>query len=368
MPILLTCNNSEPSYGGVTTTGFNYSPFELSDFSVTDVHGHTAFGNGGGFACCYRLDGTEFTVKWNYYDADEWRDGKTLTLHAERKVTMPRTKVSSKSGDTTLQVHIFPDRHVELIISSKSFGDVKFDSAAVFGTLSRKYTFELANAYDEDDARLYRRVDRVIGEAWLKYHLEDVSDLEQYVYLRLLVNPHFDEDPNIANSLAVAQSAPGSLAKMVGALSPARLDELKQGRFQRVSVPTIDSSLLTAERPPTPSPIRLQPYTERDHIIQLFHQKHIGSFDSLLPKPSEMHPLFSMLIDKAHGYGIVRDDDLFTYVTYGITMQRDFDEYPDIHERLLRIKSGEQSASQALDIPRYMWIELDKWLKSKQTA
>src|ERR1700730_14208557 len=71
--------SSEPTYGELSVEGFNYTPYNLSRFVITDKYGNTAGGGGdlmpgsgeGSLSCCYTLKGTDFTVKWDVYDADE---------------------------------------------------------------------------------------------------------------------------------------------------------------------------------------------------------------------------------------------------------------------------------------------------------
>ncbi|WP_423194071.1 hypothetical protein [Cupriavidus sp. H18C2] len=71
--------SSEPTYGGLSIAGFNYTPYNLSRFVITDEFGNSASGGGdlmpgsgeGSLSCCYNLKGTDFTVKWVVYDADE---------------------------------------------------------------------------------------------------------------------------------------------------------------------------------------------------------------------------------------------------------------------------------------------------------
>jgi hypothetical protein len=71
--------SSEPTYGGLSVEGLNYTPFNLPRFVIRDKYGNRAGGGGdlmpggggGSLSCCYKLKGTEFTIDWDVYDADE---------------------------------------------------------------------------------------------------------------------------------------------------------------------------------------------------------------------------------------------------------------------------------------------------------
>src|ERR1700684_3563286 len=71
--------SSVPTYGGLSTEGFNYTPYNLDRFVITDKYGNKAGGGGdlmpgsgqGSLSCCYKLKGTDFTVKWDVYDQDK---------------------------------------------------------------------------------------------------------------------------------------------------------------------------------------------------------------------------------------------------------------------------------------------------------
>jgi hypothetical protein len=116
---LVACGKSEPVYSGISTMGRNYLPYNMDGFTITDAYGNKASGGGdeppggGGIACCYKLKGTEFTVKWDYYDVDQWHKGDERMFHAETKVSMPSMPIPDKVGTRILEVHFYPDRHVE---------------------------------------------------------------------------------------------------------------------------------------------------------------------------------------------------------------------------------------------------------------
>ncbi len=118
---LSACGKSEPVYSGISVTGRNYLPCNMSGFAISDTFGNTASGGGddppgaggGSVKCCCKLKGTEFVVKWNYYDVDQWHKGNKQMFHAETKVSMPQSQVPDDAGARILEVHFFPDRHVE---------------------------------------------------------------------------------------------------------------------------------------------------------------------------------------------------------------------------------------------------------------
>lgn len=41
------CGKSEPTYSGISVEGFNYLPYNLSRFTVSDAFGNSARGRGG---------------------------------------------------------------------------------------------------------------------------------------------------------------------------------------------------------------------------------------------------------------------------------------------------------------------------------
>lgn len=53
----------------------------------------------------------------------------------------------------------------------------------------------------------------------------------------------------------------------------------------------------------------------------------------------------------AHSYGITNDADVCRYILNSIITDYQFDEYPAFHNRLLKIKRGDQTFAQAMDIP-----------------
>ncbi|EJN07159.1 hypothetical protein PMI40_01980 [Herbaspirillum sp. YR522] len=78
-------------------------------------------------------------------------------------------------------------------------------------------------------AEVFRRTARIAGEGWKKYRLTDNDDLEQYVYFTLLVNPDFDQHPDVKKIIADTHGKPGAFAVDMQNLSPSAMAELQAG-------------------------------------------------------------------------------------------------------------------------------------------
>ncbi len=249
------CGKSEPVYSGVSVIAHNYLPYNLDGFSITDAHGNKAFGGnslpggGGGVTCCYKLEGKEFVVKWSYVDVDQWHKGNEETLHAEATVAMPSTQVPEKIGDRIIEVHFYPDRHVELQFPGALADTSHIPMIDVSRWMSTRYQNELNRKYDEREDQQFRRIVRVVAMAWLKYRLTDLDDLKQYAYYDLLVNSRFDAHPAVQHILQTAAGKPGMFAKSMQSLPKGVLSALTNNRFEPVAVPAISDGLL----PPSPA-------------------------------------------------------------------------------------------------------------------
>ncbi|KVC49628.1 hypothetical protein WI71_06475 [Burkholderia diffusa] len=249
------CGKSEPTYSGISVMAQNYLPYNLDKFTITDAYGNKASGGGdsmpgggGGVTCCYQLKGTDFTVKWDYYDVDQWHKGDEETFHAEAKVMLPPSKVPENVGTRILAVHFYPDRHVEFQFPGAPTDDSRIPMIDVSRWVASHYQEQLNKRYDERDDQQYRRIARIVAAAWLKYRLTDVNDLEQYAYFELLVNSQFDAHPEVQRILKAAGSKPGSFSKSMQALPQSVLSELRSGRFKAVAVPAVPMGLLPPQR------------------------------------------------------------------------------------------------------------------------
>ncbi|MGU7776015.1 DUF3304 domain-containing protein [Burkholderia sp. MR1-5-21] len=251
---LSACGKSEPVYSGISVNTHNYLPYNLDGFTITDAYGNKAGGGnslpggGGGVTCCYKLKGTEFTVKWNYVDVDQWHKGNEVTLHAEAKVAMPPSQVPEKIGDRILEIHFYPDRHVEFQFPGTLMDESRIPMIDVSRWMSSHYQEQLNKRYDEREDQQFRRVARVVAAAWLKYRLTDLNDLKQYAYYNLLVNNRFDAHPEIQRILQAAAGKPGVFAKSMQSLPKSVLSALTNDSFESVAVPVISDGLLPPPR------------------------------------------------------------------------------------------------------------------------
>ncbi|WP_208607020.1 DUF3304 domain-containing protein [Burkholderia metallica] len=233
--------SSEPTYRSVSVMGLNYTPFNLSEFTIRDRYGNRASGGGdlppsagaGSLTCCYKLKGTDFTVEWEVYDADEAiKDlyAPIKKIHKTTEVKFPPTKIKGGAGEDVLAVHFYPDDHIEFEIRSDMSG-TRIDYTEVDHWFQTKYG-KAANPDGDDMAVAYRRTARIASQGWLKYRLTDTTDLEQYVYYRQLVNPRFDEHPIVRRILAEAKGRPGAFGAAMQNLPDVTVQEIKNYRFE----------------------------------------------------------------------------------------------------------------------------------------
>jgi len=232
--------SAEPIYRGVSIMGLNYTPFNLSEFTIRDKYGNRAGGGGdlppsagaGSLTCCYKLKGTKFTVEWEVYDADEAiKDlyAPIKKIHKTTEVKFPPTKVKGGAGEDVLAVHFYPDDHIEFEIRNDMSG-TRIDYTEVDDWLQTKYG-RAANPDDDDMFVAYRRTARIAAQGWLKYRLTDTVDLEQYVYYRQLVNSKFDEHPVVQRILKETKGKPGAFGAAMQSLPDTVVQEIKRGRF-----------------------------------------------------------------------------------------------------------------------------------------
>jgi len=233
--------SSEPTYGGLSVAGFNYTPYNLSWFVVTDKYGNRASGGGdlmpgsgaGSLSCCYKLKGTEFTVKWDVYDADEAiKDlyAPIRKLHKEATVSLPPTQINGELGMRVLGLHFYPDDHVEFEFRNDLRGTRIFYSK-IDSWLLRKQGKSFNDTLE--DAIAFRRTARIAAEGWIKYRFTDTHDLGQYVYLTLL-NPEFDQHPVIQKIISETRDKPGAFGAAMEDLPAPVVEELKRKSFKPV--------------------------------------------------------------------------------------------------------------------------------------
>jgi len=252
---LSACGKSEPVYSGISLMGRNYLPYNMSGFTIADAFGNTASGGGddppgtggGSVKCCYKLKGTEFVVKWNYYDVDQWHKGDKQMLHGEAKVSMYQSQVPDDVGLRILEVHFFPDRHVEFQFPAQMLDDARLPIVDVVKWM-KQYQTQLDRRYDEREDQQFRRIARIVASAWLKYRLTDRDDLEQYTYFSLLISSRFDTHPEAQRILKTAASQPGAFAKWALSLPDHVRSEMASGKFVAVVAPSIAHGLLPSAR------------------------------------------------------------------------------------------------------------------------
>ena len=257
MLLASACGKSTPTYSGISTEGLNYLPFNLDRFTITDQYGNRASGGGdlipgsgeGSVACCYRLKGTEFTVRWKYYDADDWRPGEQVTMHeAQANVSMPPASSPDAIGARILEAHFYPDQHVEFAYPGKLLGSARLPFGAVSSNLAARFGTQLDARYDDTVAQSHRRIVRAAAAAWMRYRLTDTRDLETYAYYALLVNPRFDAHASVQKIIQDNRGTPGAFAAAMGALPREVLADLKDDRFAPVAVPAIPVGMLPPPR------------------------------------------------------------------------------------------------------------------------
>jgi hypothetical protein len=253
--LLASCGKSAPVYSAISTMGRNYLPYNMNGFTITDAYGNKASGGGddppgggGGVACCYKLKGTEFTVKWDYYDVDQWTPENSHMQHAETKVSMPATPVPDTVGTRIFEVHFFPDRHVEFQFPGGLLDPSRIPVVEVSRWISSHYQSRLDKKYDDNWAERHRRIARAVATAWLKYRLTNEADLEQYAYFNLLINDRFDAHPEVQRILQESKDKPGHFAQAIQSLPRNILAELRNNQFTAVAVPEIADGLLPPPR------------------------------------------------------------------------------------------------------------------------
>lgn len=235
---LLAGCNGEPTYQGVSLIAYNYTPWDVANISIADSAGNKAGtgairpgGGEGSVTCCYTLKGTTFTVKWRVADGDELRkhmyDGKfnEMFINKETTVNFPASSIPSGDGPLNLELHIYPDEHMEMVLSRKLLGQARIPIVETSRWLYRTYP-DAFKEY-EDASELNQRLVKVTKTAWTKYRIQDEGDLRQYMYLYFTVAANFDADPEIAEILSKPDRRPGDFAKAVSAFGEEKIARLR---------------------------------------------------------------------------------------------------------------------------------------------
>ena len=235
--ILAGCN-AEPTYLGVSFITYNYTPWHLEPVSLSDASGNLASssplppgGGAGRVACCYAFKGTEFTVTWSGGDPVLLRkhlfDGKfeEVLFKKETAVHFPATKIPGGDGTLILELHIYPDEHMELALSRNLAGNARIPIVDTVRWLYRKYGDELVGY--EDAYELGDVLAKVTKQAWMRYRIEDAEDMRAYMYLYFMVASDFEKDAEIAAMLKAPNRKPGDFGRAVAALSKEKLAQMK---------------------------------------------------------------------------------------------------------------------------------------------
>ncbi|MDR5795457.1 DUF3304 domain-containing protein [Caballeronia sp. LZ008] len=235
--------DSEPTYGGLSVEGFNYTSYNLTNFVIRDKYGNRASGGGdlppsageGSLSCCYKLKGTDFTVDWELYDMEEFSKdiyAPVKKIHKVTTVHLPPVSRSDRTGADVLAVHFYPDDHIEFEFRNDLSG-TRIDYTEVHHWFKTKYG-QAANPDGLDWAAAYRRTARVAAQGWTKYRFTDPVDLEQYVYYTFLVNPKFDEHPAVLRILKETDGKPGAFGDAMQKLPDSLVREIKSDKFDHV--------------------------------------------------------------------------------------------------------------------------------------
>ena len=117
MALLLSACNSQDTRS-VTLVGYNYTERPIYSFSVDGVGGGNAFAGfrsgGGGFVCCADITvGKPVEIKWLY---DTTEKQYLAGLREENRRTTVIVPPPTVPEAEYLEVHFFPDHHVELYL------------------------------------------------------------------------------------------------------------------------------------------------------------------------------------------------------------------------------------------------------------
>ena len=235
---LLAGCNAEPTYSGVSFIAYNYTPWNLEPVELSDASGNVASsstliagGGAGSVSCCYKFSGTDFTVNWSGGDPDVIRkhlfDGKyeEAIFKKETSVHFPATEVPSGDGMLVLELHIYPDEHMELALTRQLVGKERIPLTDTIRWLYEKHRDDLVG-YEHID-QLGDDLSKVTQQVWLKYRIEDAGDMRGYMYLYFLVASDFENDAEISALLKDKNRKPGDFGRAVAALSKERIEQMK---------------------------------------------------------------------------------------------------------------------------------------------
>lgn len=237
--LLAGCDRG-PSYRGVSFIAYSYTPFDIDSISLTDKAGNSAgtmqisVGAGGGsVSCCYSLKGTEFTAEWRAADPEVLRkhlydkNVEHYSFTRKKTVLFPPTEIPPGNAPLVLELHIYPDEHLEMALSRKIVGDNRVPIVETTKWLWREHRDALTNY--EGVYEVLHVVGRVTKQfSWGKYHIEDAADMREYTKMYFTVASNFDQDPSIKAVLEKKDRQPGEFARAIESLSPERISAIKQ--------------------------------------------------------------------------------------------------------------------------------------------
>ena len=169
----------------------------------------------------------DFTVDWEFYDADEAIKDIYAPIEKIRKssdVSLEPSKISGGAGQVVLAVHFYPDNHVEIEFRNDLSG-TRIEYADVWGWM-RKNHKQLIDPNNEDDSIIFRRVAKLAAQGWVKYGFTNTDDLRQYCYYYLL-NNRFDENSDVRRILSEVKGRPGDFAMKMRNLPNSVVGEIK---------------------------------------------------------------------------------------------------------------------------------------------
>lgn len=235
--LMVGCD-SEPAYPGFAFVAYNYTPWDLDRIEIKDGNGAVAvtgaIGAGGGegsATCCYTLEGSDFKVQWRGADGELARrhmfDGKLeeVIFNKETSVHFPPSDLPPGEGTLFLELHIYPDEHMEIALSRNLLGQVRIPIVETTRWLYAQHRDALKDY--RSSAELRRVVASVTKTMWTKYRIEDRRDMQKFMFLYFTVASNFDSDPEIAAVLANPGRKPGDFATAVESLSQERIARLR---------------------------------------------------------------------------------------------------------------------------------------------
>ncbi|MFY0478132.1 hypothetical protein [Achromobacter marplatensis] len=235
---LLSGCNGEPRYQGLSFVAYNYTPWDLDRIELKDGKGNSAvsgsIGAGGGegsVTCCYTLTGSDFKVEWRGADGELARkhmfDGKLdeVIFNKETPVHFPPSEMPAGDGPLYLELHIYPDEHMEIALSRKLLGQVRIPIVDATRWLYAQHRDALGSYRSSSELR--RVVAKVAKRAWVKYRIEDPQDMRQYMFLYFTVASNFDTNTEIAAMLEKPGRKPGEFAVAVQGMPQEKIAQLK---------------------------------------------------------------------------------------------------------------------------------------------